>query len=278
MASVKCNIAVVQMDCILGETEPNLNKVRHYAELSSGLGADLVIFPECATTGYFVGEQIDRLAEAPDGATPRTLGEIARANGIHLACGLYTRDEGAVCNSQQLFAPDGRCLATYHKAHLFAAERNWYRAGSKPMVVDTKLGRLGMTICYDLIFPEYVRRLVELGADIIINSTNWIHDVYQRDVWGWSAERTQSLVSTRALENVVFAAMSCRVGREAAGPGLEFDSFGPSCVASPSGKLLAKIQDGEGVAVARIDIPGGDLDRWRGIATYRQDRRPELYR
>src|SRR5947199_6892288 len=72
------NIAVVQMDCVVGETEPNLNKIRHFTALSASIGADLVIFPECATTGYFIGERISRLAEAPDGPTSKTLGDIAR--------------------------------------------------------------------------------------------------------------------------------------------------------------------------------------------------------
>jgi len=277
MADTKFSIAVAQMDCVVGETEPNLTKIRRFAETAAGLGAQLVIFPECAATGYFVGDKISALAGPPDGPTSRALGEIARSAGLYLACGLYTSDDGAICNSQQLFSPEGECLATYHKAHLFAAERNYYSAGNTPVVVDTALGKLGMTICYDLIFPDYVRHLIDLGADIVINSTNWINDVYQRDVWGWSPERTQGLVSTRALENVAFVAMSCRVGHEVAGPGLAFDSFGPSCVVSPSGKILARILDGEGVAVAHVDIPEAELERWRGIATYRGDRRPELY-
>jgi 5-aminopentanamidase len=271
------NIAVVQMDCAVGETEPNLNKIRHFAGLSVGLGADLVIFPECATTGYFIGGAISQLAGPPDGPASKALADIARQSRVHLACGLYTRENGAYYNAQQLFAPDGRNLATYRKAHLFAAERNFYRAGDAPIVIETSIGKLGMTICYDLIFPEYVRRLIELGADVVINSTNWINDVYQRDVWGWGPERVQGLASTRALENVAFLAMSCRTGHEVAAPGLEFDSFGPSCVASPSGKILARVQEGEGMALARVDIAAEDLERWRGIATYRKDRRPELY-
>jgi 5-aminopentanamidase len=277
MSNAQFNIAVVQMDCVVGETEPNLNKIRHFTQLSASMGAELVIFPEGATTGYFIGEGIARLAEAPDGATSKALGDIARQSRIHLACGLFTRENDTYCNTQQLFAPDGTCLASYHKAHLFSAERNYYRSGDAPIVVHTSLGNLGMTICYDLIFPEYVRRLIELGADIIINSTNWINDVYQRDVWGWGPERVQGLASTRALENVAFLAMACRVGHEVAAPGLEFDSFGPSCVASPSGKILARVQDGEGMALARVNIAAEDLEKWRSIATYRQDRRPELY-
>ena len=129
-----------------------------------------------------------------------------------------------------------------------------------------------------MIFPEYVRKIVELGADIVINSTDWINDPYQRDVWGWNAERIQSLASTRALENVVPLAMACRTGREVAAPDVAFDSTGPSCVVSPSGKFLARIDAGEGIVVGHIDISAAEMDRWTSIATYRNDRRPDLYR
>jgi predicted amidohydrolase len=146
------------------------------------------------------------------------------------------------------------------------------------MVVETPLGRLGLTICYNLIFPHYVRKLVEMGADFIVNSTDWINDPYQRDVWGWNAERIAGLASTRALENVIPLAMACRTGRESAAPGLAFDSTGPSCVVSPSGKFIARLDAGEGVVVGRIDIAAEEMDRWTSIATYRIDRRPDLYR
>jgi predicted amidohydrolase len=278
MSDTRVNIAVAQMDCVIGETEPNLNKIRYFTELAAKLGAELVIFPECATTGYFIGEKMSKLAEPSDGPTAKTLGEIAKQNKIHLACGMYTAQGNGICNSQLLFSPAGKCLAVYDKAHLFSKERELYKAGNKPVVVETGIGKIGMTICYDLIFPDYVRRLVELGADFIINSTNWINDPYQREVWGWTGERVRGLASTRALENVTIMAMSCRVGHEVAAPGVEFDSFGHSTIASPSGKILASMTEGEGVAFAKIDIPAADIQRWRSIATYRMDRRPELYR
>jgi 5-aminopentanamidase len=274
----KLTIAVVQMDCVVGETAPNLNKIRHFAGLAANLGADLAIFPECCTTGYFVGDRVSALAEPDDGATAKELGDVARSGKLHLAVGMFTKDGNAICNSQLLFAPDGRRLATYHKAHLFASEREFCRPGDRPVVVDTAVGKIGMTICYDLIFPEYLRRLVEMGADFVINSTDWINDPYQRDVWGWNGERILGLVSTRALENGAFFAMANRIGHEIAAPGLEFDSFGHSCIASPSGRILASLSSGEGVAVAKLDIPDTELERWTSIATYRRDRRPELYR
>jgi predicted amidohydrolase len=274
----KLTIAVVQMDCVVGDTAPNLNKIRHFAGLAANLGADLAIFPECCTTGYFVGDRLSALAEPDDGATAKELGDVARSGKLHLAVGMFTKDGNAICNSQLLFAPDGRRLATYHKAHLFASEREFCRPGDRPVVVDTAVGKIGMTICYDLIFPEYLRRLVEMGADFVINSTDWINDPYQRDVWGWNGERILGLVSTRALENGAFFAMANRIGHEIAAPGLEFDSFGHSCIASPSGRILASLSSGEGVAVAKLDIPDTELERWTSIATYRRDRRPELYR
>ncbi len=277
MADVKWHIGVVQMDCVVGELDPNIEKIGHFAALGGDLGLDLMVFPECATTGYFVGDKLEDLAEPPGGPTAERLCRIAAANGIHLAVGSFTRPDNAIRNSQLLFGPDGRLLATYHKAHLFAGEREICRPGDQLCLVDTDLGKIGMTICYDLIFPGYVQRLVDLGADLIINSTDWIHDAYQREVWGWNGAVTQSIASVRALENGTFVAMANRVGRERLEPDMDFDSFGHSCIAGPSGRLLALLPEGEGLATARIEIAEADLERWKSIATYKQDRRPELY-
>ena len=169
---------------------------------------------------------------------------------------------GRYHDAQNLLSPAGAPLAVYKKAHLFAAERRWYAPGDAPMVVETAIGRLGLTICYDLIFPEYVRRLVEMGADIVVNSTDWIADAYQAEVWGWNSRVTQALASTRALENGVPVAMANRVGREEG-----FWSLGGSCIAGPSGRLLAGIESGEGLAVAPVESTGrpGALARPRHL-------------
>jgi 5-aminopentanamidase len=265
-------LAVVQMDCTLGEVEPNLKRIAHFTRLASEMGAGIAVFPECATTGYFVGERLEKLAEPPDGPSLCALGEMARTNRIHLAVGLIIADHGRRYDAQALLGPDGRLLGLYRKAHLFSVEKQHFAAGDTPLVVSTAIGRIGMTICYDLIFPEYIRRIVDLGADLIINSTDWIADTYQTSVWGWSGRMTQSLASTRALENGIFLAMANRVGKEAA-----FDSLGWSCIAAPSGKLLGALEDGEGIVTASLDFHSEDLERWRAIATYRLDRRPEIY-
>jgi len=278
MAVMRWTIGVVQMDCALGDSARNVAKIGRFAALASSLGVDLAVFPECCTTGYFLGSRLEGLAEPPDGPTSKKLAAIARDNRLYMAVGAYTRRDDGLYNSQLLYGPDGRHLATYDKAHLFAGERALCRAGDRPVVVETPIGRIGMTICYDLIFPDYVRHLVDLGADFLINSTDWITDAYQRGTWGWAGPTTQALASTRALENLTFLAMANRVGHENATPELVFESFGYSCVTGPSGKVLASIAEGEGIAVARIDVSAEDYGRWTAIATYKGDRRPELLR
>lgn len=265
-------VAVVQMDCVVGEVTANLEKIDRLAEAAAGLGADFAVFPECATTGYFIADRLPALAEPVDGSVMGALAATARRHRLHLAVGLVLADGGRYYDAQALFSPAGEPLGLYRKVHLFAAERQWYTAGDAPLVVPTALGRVGMSICYDLIFPDYVRRIVELGADLIINSTDWIADEYQRSVWDWSGKTTRGLAVTRALENVTFVAMANRVGREG-----EFTSLGWSCVAGPSGQVLAGLEEGEGVAIAAVTLDSPDLARWRAIASYRADRRPEVY-
>src|SRR5262245_59959105 len=92
----KRSIAVVQMDCVVGETEGNLNKIGHHAKLAKELGAELAIFPECCTTGYFIGDAINRLADPPEGPIAKALGGIAKANKLYLAAGSYTTENGVV--------------------------------------------------------------------------------------------------------------------------------------------------------------------------------------
>jgi predicted amidohydrolase len=278
MDAIAWKIAVVQMDCALGDIGANLARIESFCRSAAAGGAELVVFPETALTGYFLGDRLAALAEPPDGPSAKRLGALARECGVHLAVGAYTADGGHVRNSQYLFGPDGRRLALYHKAHLFASERLSCRPGDEAVVVETALGRIGLTICYDLIFPDYIRRLVAMGADLIVNSTNWIADSYQREVWGWEGPTAQSLAAVRALENGTVVAMADRAGRETLEPpGIVFESLGHSCVAAPSGRILAALGAGEGMAIADVALAAEDLRKWRSIATYKEDRRPELY-
>lgn len=266
-------VAVVQMHCRPGDVDANLATIDTMVRQAAGEGAQLVVVPEMATTGYFISDRLDQLAEPRDGPTAKRLSKLAKDLAIHLAVGVVLVEDGAYFDAQLLFGPDGALLATYRKVHLFSAEREWFTAGDEPVVVETPIGRIGMTICYDLIFPEFTRRLVDMGAELIINSTNWITDDFQRDRWGWDGPTIEGLASTRSLENGVWLAMANCVG-----PEWVFDSIGHSCIVAPSGTRVASAGRAQGMALAQIAYGGEDLDRWKAVATYLEDRRPDIYR
>lgn len=266
-------VALVQMDCELGNVTRNLERIEGYAEKAArDQEADLIVFPECATTGYFVGDRGRELAEPAHGATNERLARLAASLGVHLAVGVIERDREDLYDALALFAPERGLVAMYRKLHLFAGEKSLFTPGDEPMVVDTAIGRLGLTICYDLMFPEYIRGLVLGGAQLIVNGTDWITDDWQAEN-GWAGTSVRALCQIRALENGVHVAMADRVGTE-----LGWRSLGHSTIASPMGSVLATIDEDEGIVASRVVDPSPTLERWRGIATYVPDRRVEIYR
>lgn len=264
-------VAVIQMDCALGDLDANLEHIDCLVCAASAQGATVAVLPELATTGYFVGDRIGALAEPIPGPTTDELGRIAQQRQCYVMAGIIEQGKNCYYNSAVLLAPDGNLHGVYRKIHLFSAEREAFTPGTEPAIYDIEGTRVALTICYDLIFPEYIRRLVLEGAEVILNSTDWITNDWQRGL-GWSGAVVSGLVATRALENTVHVAMADRIGVEEG-----WKSLGHSCIAAPSGGFLAKINEGEGIAVAALEIAHPDWETWRTIATYLDDRRPELY-
>ena len=275
---MKVEIAVVQLDCVLGDVAANLfhieETVLQAADLLGEAAARterLIVLPECATTGYFIGERATELAEPADGPTNAVLAAMAASAGAHLAVGVVEMDGDDIYDSLALFSPRDGLLASYRKVHLFSGEKAVFSAGHQPCLVDTSFGRVGLTICYDLLFPEYVRGLVLSGAELIINGTDWITDPWQTGQ-GWTGQNVRALCQVRGLENGVHVVMADRTGEEAG-----FTSLGYSTIAGPTGAVLAGVDEGEGIAHATAEDPTADLERWRSYATYLRDRQPALY-
>ena len=263
-------IAVVQMDCHTGDRPANRETVARYADEARRRGADLAVFPELATTGTPPPEQAPHLAEPVPGPTTDFLGDLAARLDLHLVVGLIEQDGDDLFNSSVLVCPTDGLTAHYRKAHLFAGEREVYRAGDEPVVVSLPFARVALTICYDLIFPEYIRRLVLDGAEVVINSTHWMTNDEQVKRWAWGPEQVLALARTRALENTRVVAMACRAGQDK-----DVLSIGHSCIASPTGRMLARMSYEPGLAVA--DVSERDMQAWRTLASYLSDRRPDLY-
>jgi len=222
---MQTKIVVVNYDSVLGDVGANLEKMARFVAAGAAQGGHLIIFPETGTTGYFIGDNIAQLAESIPGPSTRRLGEIARTNNIYVVTGMIERIDGDhYFNSSVMLDPQGNLVGHYRKCHLFSAEKKVFDVGSEATLVDTDFGRVALTICYDMVFPEYIRSLRLRGAELIINSTDWITNDWQTGK-GWGGEVVSHLAATRALENTMHVAMASRVGLEEG-----WKSLGHSCV------------------------------------------------
>jgi predicted amidohydrolase len=237
------------------DTEANWQSARALIERAAGYGARLVATPE--NTNY-LGPHAEKVrrAEPLDGETCGHFAELARRLGIHLLLGSFNErsDEPARCyNTSVLFSPAGEILGTYRKIHLFDvdvpggvrfAESATCKPGEGTAVADTPLGRLGLTICYDLRFPELYRRLVEQGAQIVMIPSAFTLAT-GKDHW-------EPLVRARAIETQCFVIAPAQHGRHDDG-GLTH-TWGHAMIVDPWGIPLATAGDGPGLALAEIDL------------------------
>jgi predicted amidohydrolase len=236
-------------------------------------GAQIVVLPELATSGYvFRSAEEARAAAIPaDGDLLRRLGEAAAVpESALVVCGFAElAADGRVFNSVALL--DGsEVLATYRKLHLWGDEPRWFSAGEDPAaVVQTRYGRIGLAICYDLEFPELTRGLALQGAELIALPANWPHEepLDGRPV-------LHSLAAMTAYFNKVFVAVCDRCGIER---GSEFE--GGSVIAGPVGSLLAgPVQDrGSQTLYADCELGRADDKRNGKHNDAFADRRPEQY-
>jgi len=265
-------IATVQMDCKLADKAGNLDIIRARLREAAGQGARLVIFPECAVTGYCFDSKAQAwpYAETLPGPTTDVLAADCRKLGVWAVAGLLEREGERLFNACALVGPDG-FSAGYRKAHLpcLGIDR-FVTPGDRPFAVHDLGGlRLGMNICYDFTFPEAARVLMLLGADLIVLPTNWPDR---------SLSTVNYLIQARAVENNVFYAACNRVGEERG-----FRFMGRSRIVDVTGDLLAQ-SEGDQPTVLYADIdPARARDkrivRIPGLYELHRTahRRPELY-
>src|SRR5919197_411440 len=170
-------IAGVQMDSRLGDKRRNLDVIRSRLREAAGQGARLVVFPECALTGYAFDSKEEAWphAEPVPGPSTEALAVDCRELGVWAVVGMLER-EGAdrLFNAAVLVGPAG-VAASYRKIHLpFLGVDRFATPGDRPFAVHDLGGlRVGVTICYDGSFPEAARLLTVLGADLVALPTNW---------------------------------------------------------------------------------------------------------
>ena len=270
-------IAVAQYEPRIGDLSRNRAAAVAWVEAAAAEGAQLVILPELASSGYvFAGEEeAGHLAENADsGESVAALVDVCRRHAVHVVAGLAEAGDSCRYNSAVVVGPEGR-LATYRKLHLLYDEQSWFRPGRELLVVDLPVARVGVAICYDLWFPEVARALALRGAEVIAVPTNWVGSFRARlhDDRGYCQGDIMAMAAAAA--NGTAVACADRVGVER---GVTF--LGSSIIVGPDGWPLAgpASSDREELLVADLDLASVERARWRTPRNHLlSDRRPDLY-
>ena len=255
-----------QFNPAFGKKEENLKKV---LSAITDADADLLVLPEFFATGYqFVShEEVSGLSEQiPNGDTTERLSESSRQKGIYLVAGLPERDGDRFFNSAVLTGPDG-FIGVYRKTHLFFEEKLYFSPGDTGFKVwDTKIGRIGIMICFDWFFPEAMRALALMGADIITHPSNLV------------LPYCPAAMPIRCLENRVFAVTANRVGEENRKAGQSLRFIGQSQITSPEGKIVIRApENDEALLITEINPETARNKNLNPLNNIFNDRRPEMY-
>jgi predicted amidohydrolase len=256
-------VAVIQLT---SQDDPALNlaRVRHWIAQAAAAGAELVTLPE---NFAFMGEEAHKreMAERLDGAFPgpilTTLTEAATAHRVWVLGGGMPEksdDPSRPYNTSVLVDPKGALAATYRKVHLFDVsladgtvlrESGATMAGGQAVTTSVLGVQVGLSICYDVRFPEMYRKLVDAGARIVTVPSAFTLTT-GKDHW-------HTLLRARAIENQVWVLAPAQHGKHPRGR----QTYGKSLIVDPWGEVVAQCSEGEGMAVAKLDFEYQDQVR-----------------
>jgi predicted amidohydrolase len=260
--SMNAKIVSFQMNCRMGDVRANLETIRSLAKSVERNHPDFVCFPELATTGYSLNEKWRKYADEIPGETSDELSSIAKELGAYLICGTDELDAetGKIYDSSILLSSNGRLLGVYRKVHLWDQERKYFARGSGFPVFETKFGKIGIGICYDIEFPEAARALATRGAQILFFPSAQMSPI---------EKVVDTYALSRAVENTCFLVFSNRIGTEG-----RTHFFGHSQIASPECRVLGRAKS-KPYAVAEVDL--SILPKIRRKMPYLSQLVPEAY-
>jgi deaminated glutathione amidase len=252
MAKAELSVAAVQLQSQADVTQ-NLERARELVRRAARRGAELVLLPE--NFAFFGAEAEKRGVAEPLGTGPiaAALADMARENSVYVVGGGFpeqSTDPDRPHNTALVVGPDGEQLAAYRKIHLFDVELGAggsysesaaTSAGSAPVLVDVAGFKLGLSICYDLRFPELYRALSEQGADaLLVPAAFTLHT--GKDHW-------HVLLRARAIEAQAFVVAAAQYGAHPHGR----QTYGHSLIVDPWGTVIAEASDGPGLVCATLE-------------------------
>lgn len=272
-------VALCQLAPVFGDVEGNVSRAVAAVRDACARGAQVVVLPELVTTGYtFAGvDELQLLAESVSGPSVRAFEQVAAEcsaqarRPVVVVGGFAELDHNNVLRNSAFVVDQSGLRTVYRKVHLWDNEKALFvPGGDPPAVVNTEVGRIGVCICYDLEFPEWVRTAALGGIDLLCAPTNW--PAVPRP----AGERPIEVVRAQASASVdrIFVAVCDRVGSERG-----VDWVGGSAIAGPDGFLLALArQDGtEQTLVAQCRLADARRKKTSPHNEVMADRRPDLY-
>jgi deaminated glutathione amidase len=269
----RIRVACVQLTSGTDKAE-NLRRAERLVARAAATGADVVVLPE-KWNGIGDAEALRGLAEPLEGESVSAMSDWARTHGVTLVGGSITEmREGRekLSNTSVVLDPEGSVVAVYRKIHLFDVEvgGHVYREseaeepGAEPVVAESEGWPIGLSVCYDVRFPELYRILALQGAELVTVPAHFtLHT--GRDHW-------HVLLRARAIENQLYVAAAAQVGVTGVGR----PSYGRSLIVDPWGLVLAQAPDEETVISAELDrVRLVDI---RAKLPSLKNRQPEAYR
>jgi predicted amidohydrolase len=237
----KLNLGVWQGAGTPGNVAANVVEIETIAKQAAASDVDLLVFPECFLTGYFSNADVSNIAAKVDAACLETLNRIATECGLTMVVGSYELTETTVQNAALVFKPEIGVIGTYRKQMLYGDwEKRTFRPGTQPLVFGCNGIKVGVLICFDVEFPEKVRQLAQMGAEVLVVPTALMKPY---------GVVSKALIPTRALENGIYVAYANRIGKEG-----DFNYVGNSCIVGPDGVDLARASSRDSVLIiSRIE-------------------------
>ncbi|WP_059173744.1 carbon-nitrogen family hydrolase [Bacillus sp. FJAT-27445] len=261
---MKMKIAILQMDIAYGNPAENYSIAENLIQEAADTNPDLIVLPELWTTGY----DLDRLDEIADDHALESIAFLEKKaveNHVNLIGGSVANRTGdGVENTFLVVSKDGSLVHKYSKLHLFQLmdEHHFFKPGTGTANFELEGHGFAGFVCYDIRFPEWLRKHASKGAEAIIVVAEWP----KLRLAHWRA-----LLIARAIENQCYVIACNRAGSD---PKNVF--AGHSMVIDPWGEVIAEAGEGEEILSAEIDFE--KVKEVRGIIPVFDDRRPEHYR
>ncbi len=246
-------VAAIQINSV-NKVDKNLKKIEKFIKLAKKQGAKLVVLPENFAFMPSSTQNIKDIAETlNDGKIQTRISNIAKKLDIWIIAGSTpTIQDNKVYQTLIAFDNHGKPVDYYNKVHLFDVvlpnkkesykESDDFAAGTQYKVIDTPVGRIGLTVCYDLRFPEQFRALLKMGAEVFVVPAAF---TYTTGKSHW-----KTLLKARAVENLSYVVAAAQTGQHINGR----KTWGHSIILNPWGKTKSLIRTEEGIILSEINI------------------------